>query len=232
MRKVRSGYRYYSPELGRWGSRDPIAETASVYNGARNGIRERGRFGEAMERVPAGVLLEMIRLLAVPPDVLGQDLGGKESTDLLAEVVDIQEHEHLYRGIANNPLQAIDPLGAAVKICNFLGHQWIKTDRCGSWGFFPVSPLPFTAGQVVPDGGYPFELCITLSEDKCYEEHVCTAIAISKAAPPNYNLFWFNCQTWVQSIGFTANTIYSQDSCCEGSSLVPSPGTNPPVELP
>jgi len=26
MRKVRSGYRYYSPELGRWPSRDPIGE--------------------------------------------------------------------------------------------------------------------------------------------------------------------------------------------------------------
>jgi len=29
MRKVRSGFRFYSPELGRWPSRDPIAEFAA-----------------------------------------------------------------------------------------------------------------------------------------------------------------------------------------------------------
>jgi len=30
MRKVRSGYRYYSPELGRWPSRDPVVEVGSI----------------------------------------------------------------------------------------------------------------------------------------------------------------------------------------------------------
>jgi len=38
MRKVRSGYRYYRPELGRWPSRDPIGEFdgANVYEFAGN----------------------------------------------------------------------------------------------------------------------------------------------------------------------------------------------------
>ena len=56
-------------------------------------------------------------------------------------------------------------------------------------------------------------VCLDMGENICLEEHLCQAIAMSKASPPSYT-FVYNCGTWVAEMLASAMLMYAEDPRC------------------
>jgi RHS repeat-associated protein len=118
---------------------------------------------------------------------------------------------NIYRYVANNPVVHVDPTGEAVQVCLWFGfHAFIKSDRCGNWGFGPdlvawwenfpwILPVP---GVVASHPDLPYTGCVDVPgmqsgpAAECRERKLCLAMSRSAASPPDYTVT-YNCVTWV-----------------------------------
>jgi RHS repeat-associated protein len=138
------GYRYYSPELGRWVNRDPIREEGSIV----------GRFWSQPARPEAEILetlskhLEIVlrsehNKIVIARLLLGEYIDSGLNRDYIAlsypqlQVHAIQNVDPFYVFVRNKPISFIDPFGLepdypGVCKCFKYGTNWgcIGTDLC------------------------------------------------------------------------------------------------------
>jgi RHS repeat-associated protein len=182
------GFRYYSPDLGRWLNRDPIDESGHRL------LQEAGGEDEI-----TALMLEPIGAL-----------------DLLLLLLKSQEDENpdepnLYGFVLNSPCNLIDPDGlktqGLVSWKPIPRHAAILIDSChckGIFGFAPASLVPnpsgYWTGQVSTDPLSSISNYVKVGpegNDDCFEKFLCDAISASQASPPDYHFSYYNCWSWV-----------------------------------
>jgi len=190
------GHRYYSPELGRWMSRDPIGE---VGHEAR----------DTAVTPPSGHW----------PHVLGAASSGPMSVPTQGEVSAAETGgsgvRMLYAMVTNDPVRQWDLLGekhqSLVSILPLPGHAAIKIDGChckGIFSFAPSSlvPLPtgFWPGEVQYESlSSPLHVYGAIGDEitnDCYEKFLCDTILASKASPREFHFSYYNCWSWVWDV--------------------------------
>lgn len=212
------GYRYYSPELGRWIYRDPIDELGSMRVRKQvegfTGQHGQQHYGSNRYHNP-GVesYLGRIPIEAKAPDV------------------------NVYAYAQSNPLMSVDPVGLFVQRCsrwvtnpelpptppwNPFRHDYFRlTDDFV--GFHPATDnLVWTAGEVRWGGESAAGCHTNVCDDDRFDQYIVIA---ATAYVPTYAIFALpdsiyyqlgarNCQTWADDILERARQDYFESELC------------------
>lgn len=201
--QLSNAFAHYHPEQGRWLSRDPVNE-----HGFKSGAQK--------ESNNIGNLLEKQQREWGTDDINKEDMLYK-----------MRNEHNLYNFVFNSPIDFFDALGLEVQICIrpvdrrfpppswwLIVHSFIKTDKCGNWGYFPdtarvPNPNVPEVGGVVPEPNPEgtagqASRCKTVDCPCLDEDKLCEKIAKSKTSGQwdgtDWNRIFHNCAHWTDMI--------------------------------
>ena len=200
-----NSFAYYQTKQGRWLSRDPINEKGFI-TATKHKSQITKRQSLQMQ-TPWG----------------SDSVVGENQQTVLHKAS--KSSPNLYCYVLNSPLDLYDPFGLKVQICIrpvdrkfpppswwLIVHAFLKTDKCGNWGYFPKDgpnkKVP-KEGGVVPEP-YPngssgqIPKCKTVDCPCLDEQKLCDAISKSKSSGSWDGDDWkrvrHNCAHWTDMI--------------------------------
>ena len=187
------GYRYYSPALGRWLSKDPIGEEGglNLYTFAgNNGVNAVDFFGlKVKEVVDATGTKCKITCLGIV------EIRVKSPSKSVAEQLLSPAKRKLFKEVINRRATLEDLVDEIETGHAFL---YLRYDTGGeeAWGFYPDKQWFGQPGRIVDDSKHAFNKSRTYKVCNQKILDLKKAIEADKKAPPNYNVTDLQCSTW------------------------------------